>query len=90
MPQTFTSTAINTPDLLVEIVALSMRHPESFFTCNVVFGKASITEHTSKRVPNNYGEQCFEMFGGFFKNGKVVKPDSTWRRQYNYIPCGDR
>ena len=30
--------------------------------------------------------QTYERYGGFFKNGKIVKPTKTWMARYNYMP----
>jgi len=71
--------------LKFELLKLSKENPTKYYTYTATFGIVYIIEHDS-RPKSGYGEQCYKAYGGFFKNGKIIKPDSAWMKQYNFIP----
>lgn len=82
------SNSTNETELKEEMLTLSKQNPESWYTFSAIFGSVTITQH-DKTPGSNYGEDCYRSFGGFFKDGKIVKPSARWMKQYNYIPCRD-
>lgn len=84
----YKSTSTTDKELKQELLTLSLKAPQHYFVFWAIFGKVMIQEH-DKQLGNNYGEDCYRTFGGFFKAGKVVKPSASWIRQFNYIPVRD-
>lgn len=80
--------ASNEADLKRELISLSLKAPNHYFAFRASFGHVVIQEH-AKQPGNNYGEDCYRTFGGFFKAGKVVRPSSSWIRQFNHVPVRD-
>ena len=81
--------ASNKTELQKELIELSERHPNHWISFYSVFGRLTYTIYVN-HPKTNEGEDCYREFGGFFKNGKIVTPDKSWLKVFNYIPCGDR
>jgi hypothetical protein len=70
---------------------LSLDNPGKVIVCSVVFQTTYIYIYdTLSKVNNGSGETSYDIFGGFFKNGQIVKPSKKWMDDHNRIPCNDR
>lgn len=75
-------------ELTKEIIKISKKNPDSY----IVFGMSlrSVYITISKRKPssaNAQTEHTYRYYGGFFKNGKIVKPSNSFVKKYNFIPA---
>ena len=71
-----------------EIVKISKQNPTKHITFFVTFGKTRIFIHDRKPQSLNASgaEDCFRCFGGFFKNGEIVKPSKSFIKKFNFCP----
>jgi len=76
------------------IVKVSKNNPKKYITYFVTFGenwgefKTWIFVHDRKpQSVNSHGaENTYRHHGGFFRNGKIVKPSNTFVKQFNRCP----
>jgi hypothetical protein len=73
--------------LETELVKISKEHPLHYITASVLFGEVTFYYHFKKPTFNSEGaETSYRFYGGFHKNGKVVKPAKRFVDQFNFWP----
>jgi len=65
---------------------ISRDNPGKIVTYFVTFGEARFQVHDRKPRSSTWGEQTYRDFGGFFKDGEIVRPLKSWIRQFNFCP----
>jgi len=79
--------AKNTKDLKAELVQVSKANPTSIIVHDVDWGNATATILDKQPSTDTIAsESTYKLFGGFLKNGKVIKPTSQWMKRHNFVP----
>jgi len=78
----------NEAQLKRELVKTSKVNPSKWITFFVTFGKTRIfiLDRKPQTINVSGAEDTFRAFGGFFKNGQIIEPSNTFKRQYNFCP----
>jgi hypothetical protein len=78
----------NDTQLERELIKVSKDNPKKYITFFVTFGKTRIFIHDRKpQSPNTGGsDETFRTFGGFFRNGEIVKPSETFIKKFSFCP----
>lgn len=72
-------------DIRFKAVKLSILEPKKYLTVHV--GPKKVIFYYHNRKPGyNDGEETYRYYGGFFKDGRIVKPSTTFMKKYNYCP----
>jgi len=71
-----------------ELVAFSKANSDKYLTYYVIFGKVRFFLHDRKPSSLNAAgaEDCYRNRGGFFKDGKIVKPSASFIKKFNFCP----
>ncbi len=70
-----------------EIIRISKQNPKKYVT--VWVGWTNITFYIHNRKPGNDdggAEATYRHYGGFFKNGEIIKPSKTWLSKFDFCP----
>ena len=88
MTITITATATTEQELTAEMKKTSLQHPNKII---VAFGRLGIVEiivlSQQPRTDTAAAAQTFRLNGGFFKNGKIVKPTKTFLKKFHSCPA---
>ena len=80
-------TAKNEKEIDNQVIAISKKHPNEIVHVYARLGKITVTIQKSQpRTDCPSTVQTFQTYGGFFKNGRVVKPNKSWFNRHNFIP----
>ena len=81
----------NDRELVKFMIEVSKVNPTKIYTYSVVFGKATVYEHNSQPRSCSHGgaEQTYRSQGGFYKDGKIIKPTKGFVKDFNHIPLRD-
>lgn len=71
-----------------EILKISKANPAKYVTYAARIGKVWIFLHDKKPQNGTTGgaEYTYRQHGGFFKNGAIVKPSSTFVKRFHFCP----
>ncbi len=70
-----------------EIIKISKKNPTRIITAYARLGKVTFYLYGNQpRIDSADTIQTFKAYGGFYKNGKVIKPTKTWFNRHNFIP----
>ena len=75
-------------DIEKAIVKVSKENPDSYVTANLFLRKLEIYIHGRKpqSITSGGAENSYRHYGGFHKNGSVVKPSNSFMKKYDFAP----
>jgi hypothetical protein len=85
--QTVEIKAISEEQIDKDIIAISKKNPSKIVYAYARLGKVTVTiSDTQPKTDCPATVQTYKVSGGFFKNGKIVKPTKSWMNRNNHIP----
>ncbi len=70
-----------------KILQLSLLKPGKYVTARAGIRNVAFCYHDRKPTWNSpYAEQTYRHYGGFWKNGKIIKPSNTFMKKFNFCP----
>ena len=78
----------NEEQLKAELIKTSKANPRKYVTFHASLGNTRFYLLDRKPQSTNVhgAEESYRLWGGFLKNGKVVKPSPSWIKRFEFVP----